>query len=149
MILRDWFIVSFPAFGRLLFEQVRHTPKLLIAAAGAAWVGLSALASEASATIPLYDPVVLNIGISCQWQQNCQRQQMKAMLAANRFIAGNNPPVWRIHVCNRNARRSAARADWIGFNACIRNPRLTPPPALFQRAKARRHVGLKAAVAAR
>lgn len=127
---------------------MRHMPKLWIAAAVAAWMGLSALASEACATIPLYDPVVLNIGISCQWQQSCQRQQMKAMLAANRFIAGNNPPIWRIHMCNRNARRSAARADWIGFNACIRNARLTQPP-LIQRAKARHRMVLRASVAAR
>jgi hypothetical protein len=85
-------------------------------------------ASEARGTAPLYDPVTLNIGINCQWQQSCQRRHLKAMTSAHRFIAARHPPLWKIHLCNRNARRSSSRIDWVGFNDCIRNPGLTQPP---------------------
>jgi hypothetical protein len=105
----------------------KDSARLLIAAFAAAGIALSGGASNARATAPLYDPVVLNIGIICQWQQSCQRRQWKAMLAANKFVARSNPPVWRIQMCNKNARRGPARADWIGFNACIRNAALLPP----------------------
>ena len=84
-------------------------------------------ARPALAAAPLYDPVVLNIGINCQWQQHCQQQQRKAMADAAKFIAAKHPPLWKIHLCNRNARRSAARVDWVGFNRCIRNKRLGRP----------------------
>jgi len=84
-------------------------------------------ARPARAAAPLYDPVVLNIGINCQWQQHCQQQQRKAMADAAKFIAAKHPPLWKIHLCNRNARRSAARVDWVGFNRCIRNKRLGRP----------------------
>jgi hypothetical protein len=83
--------------------------------------------SGASAVAPLYNPITLNIGINCQWEQRCQRRQLKAMEAAHRFIAGEHPPAWKIHTCNRNARRGASRVDWTGFNDCIRNPRIWPP----------------------
>lgn len=84
-------------------------------------------ASRAHAAAPLYDAVALNIGVNCQWQQSCERRQYKAMNEARKYIASARPPVWRIHLCNRNARRGPARVDWIGFNACIRNPYLRPP----------------------
>ena len=77
---------------------------------------------------PIYDPMTLNIGINCQWQPHCQRQQTKAMNDARKFIAAYDVPLWRIHVCNKNARRGPARLDWVGFNSCIRNPQLVPPP---------------------
>ena len=80
-----------------------------------------AVASDARATAPLYDPVTLNIGINCQWQQSCQRQHLKAMRSAHRYIAAK-------HQCNRNARRSPSRIDWVGFNDCIRNANLAPAP---------------------
>jgi hypothetical protein len=83
--------------------------------------------TSASAVAPLYNPVALNIGIACQWQPRCERQQLKAMQAANRFIASKRPPAWKIHTCNRNARRGTAKVDWVGFNGCIRNPRIWPP----------------------
>ena len=95
-------------------------------------VGLVALAlivaesPEARAAAPLYDPVMLNIGINCQWQQSCEKRQLKALDAARRYIAAKHPPLAHIHLCNRNARRGAARLDWVGFNACIRNSRLAP-----------------------
>ena len=84
-------------------------------------------ARPARAAAPLYDPVVLNIGINCQWQQRCQKQQRQAMRDASRYIATKHPPLSKIHLCNRNARRSTARVDWTGFNRCIRNPRIGQP----------------------
>lgn len=85
----------------------------------------AAAASEARATAPLYDPVALNIGISCQWQEKCERRQRRALAAARKYIAAHNPPVSKIHLCNRNAQRGTARIDWVGFNACIRNRSLS------------------------
>ncbi len=87
---------------------------------------LLADAQEARAAAPLYDPIVLNIGVNCQWQPRCEKQQHGAMKDAHRFIAHEHPPLWRIQLCNKNARRGAARIDWIGFNDCIRNPSLGP-----------------------
>jgi len=89
---------------------------------------LFSVAAQARATAPIYDPMTLNIGINCQWQQSCQRKQTRAMNDARKFIAAYDVPLWRIHLCNKNARRGTARLDWIGFNACIRNPQLAPPP---------------------
>ena len=94
------------------------------ALASAAAIALVVSARPAVAAAPLYDPVVLNIGINCQWQQRCQQQQRSAMAGAAKFIAAKHPPLWKIHLCNRNARRSTARVDWVGFNRCIRNKRL-------------------------
>jgi hypothetical protein len=88
-------------------------------------------ASGAGAVAPLYDPVALNIGINCQWQPRCERQQLKAMQAARKYVAAERPPVWKIHLCNRNARRGTARVDWVGFHSCIRNA------TLFRRASRR------------
>jgi hypothetical protein len=98
-----------------------------LALASLASFALIAVGGRAHAAAPLYDPVMLNIGINCQWQQACQRRQLKAMKQAHAYIARNDPPLWRIHLCNRNARRGAARIDWIGFNNCIRNTKLARP----------------------
>lgn len=92
-------------------------------------LALAASPAEAGAVAPLYDPVVLNVGVNCQWQRTCERRQMSAMNKARQFIAARNPPLWRIHLCNRNAARSPARIDWVGFNSCIRNSKLSPPRA--------------------
>ena len=91
-------------------------------------LALIGAASEGGAVAPLYDPVSLNIGINCQWQPSCQRKQMKALRNARKFIGATNPPLWRIHLCNRNARRAPDRIDWVGFDSCIRNDDLQPPP---------------------
>lgn len=91
-----------------------------------ALLALIAMPVGAYAVAPLYDPVALNVGINCQWQKSCERRQLKAMGQAHKFIAKNHPPLWRIHLCNRNAARGAARVDWVGFNACIRNQSLQP-----------------------
>jgi len=94
-----------------------------------AFAALALIASQAQAFMlaPLYDPVALNVGISCQWQRSCERRQLDAMARARFFVASARPPVWRIHLCNKNARRGTARVDWIGFDNCIRNPRFRPP----------------------
>lgn len=102
-----------------------------------AWAALAAAGGQASAAVPLYDPVVLNIGLSCQWQRQCISRQQRAMKAARKYVAKSNPPLWRVHLCNRNAARSPERIDWIGFNNCIRNAALREPPP--PRPKARRH----------
>ena len=90
-------------------------------------LALVAVTPAAHALAPLYDPVVLNIGVNCQWQQSCERRQRKALKSARSFIARSNPPLWKIHLCNRNASRGTARIDWVGFNACIRNTQLPAP----------------------
>ena len=89
-------------------------------------VATVAVDSKALAAAPLYDPVILNIGVNCQWQPRCERQQHSAMKDARRFIAREHPPLWRIQLCNKNARRGTARVDWIGFSNCIRNYSLGP-----------------------
>ena len=77
---------------------------------------------------PLYDPVVLNIGLSCQWQDRCISVQKKAMKRSLKFVEKSRPPTWRIELCNRNASRKRNRVDWVGFNNCIRNATLRPAP---------------------
>jgi hypothetical protein len=77
----------------------------------------------------LYDAVALNIGINCQWQSSCMSQQRAAMKHALGYVTKERPPQWRVQLCNRNAGRGRSRVDWIGFNHCIRNAALKPPPA--------------------
>jgi len=99
------------------------------------WKVVAALAvlavgeTPALAVAPLYDAVALNIGVNCQWQQRCISRQRRAMNDARKYVAKYDPPVWRIHLCNRNAARTTDRVDWVGFNNCIRNAGLKPPPA--------------------
>jgi hypothetical protein len=84
--------------------------------------------TAAPAAAPLFDPVKLNIGLACQWQQRCISQQERAMKRSLKFVRKYQPPTWRIHLCNRNAARKRGRVDWIGFDKCIRNTALRPPP---------------------
>jgi hypothetical protein len=77
---------------------------------------------------PLYDPVALNIGLNCKWQRRCMARQHQAMSRATDFVRKQRPAAWRIHLCNRNAARGRSRVDWIGFDNCIRNATLRPPP---------------------
>ena len=90
-------------------------------------LGLAAPAG-APAAAPLYDPVTLNIGLSCQWQQRCISQQTRSHKRALKYVSKYKPPTWRIHLCNRNAARRRGRVDWTGFDGCIRNAALRPPP---------------------
>jgi hypothetical protein len=92
-------------------------------------IALVAWRAEGHAVAPLDDPVMLNVGINCQWQRSCERRQLKAMASAHAFIARSRPPLWRIQLCNRNARRSIARIDWVGFDDCLRNRRVARPAA--------------------
>jgi hypothetical protein len=77
---------------------------------------------------PLNDPVSLNIGLNCQWQQRCISDQKKAMKRALKYVKKYQPPQWRVHLCNRNASGKRFRMDWVGFHNCIRNTSLSPPP---------------------
>jgi hypothetical protein len=84
---------------------------------------------EASAAPPLRDPVSLNIGFVCQWQQRCMAVQKSAMKRSLKYVRKQQPPAWRIQICNRNAARSRFRVDWVGFDNCVRNAALRPLPA--------------------
>ena len=75
----------------------------------------------------LYDPVALNIGINCAWQQECMGRQRRAMNSALEYVAKRHLPHWRVQQCNRNASRGGVSMDWVGFDHCIRNTRLRPP----------------------
>ncbi len=90
---------------------------------------IASAAAAAPAAAPLYDPVSLNIGLACQWQQRCINKQKVAMKRALKYVRKYKPPTWRIHLCNRNASRNRGRVDWIGFDKCIRNTALRPSPA--------------------
>jgi hypothetical protein len=87
---------------------------------------LASLAMAAPARPMSSNPVTLNIGIGCRWEGRCMSAQRGAMTHALRFVAGSRPPIWKIQLCNRNASRRGGRVDWIGFDNCIRNPRLRP-----------------------
>jgi hypothetical protein len=96
-------------------------------AAGAVLLGaLLAWDAAANARPPIYNPVTLNIGLNCRWQQRCMEQQEAAMKRALEYVRKARPTSWRIHQCNRNAARSRYRVDWVGFDNCIRNASLRP-----------------------
>ena len=81
----------------------------------------------AQTAVPLYDTVGLNIGFNCRWQQRCIAEQQRAMKHSLAYVKNRQPPVWRVHLCNRNASRGRNRVDWVGFDNCIRNAALRPP----------------------
>lgn len=88
-------------------------------------VGLGALAGTAQARPPLRNPAVLNIGFVCRWNAHCMAKQEKAMKRALKYVRKQNPPDWKIQYCNRNAARGGStRVDWVGYDNCIRNPRV-------------------------
>lgn len=96
--------------------------------AGAGWAIGWPAAAHARAAPPLKNPAVLNIGFVCRWQPHCIRKQESAMAVALRHVQSYRPANWRVQLCNRNASRGGTRVDWVGFNNCIRNPNLRPPP---------------------
>jgi hypothetical protein len=122
------YLSFFVDFRDLWFARVNVSFDVMGAKVALTLLALIGAGPQAPAMAPLYDPVVLNIGINCQWQQSCERRQRSAMMHAAQFIAAKHPPLWRIHLCNRNARRGPDRVDWVGFNGCIRNSELPPPP---------------------
>jgi len=87
-----------------------------------------AAAARVATPPPLYDPVLLNRGLVCRWEARCMGKQEDAMKRALKYVRKKNPPSWRVALCNRNASRGQARIDWVGFNGCIRNTKLLPPP---------------------
>ena len=98
------------------------------------WTAISVLvvfgaAAGAAQSAPLHDPVSLNIGLNCQWQQRCMAEQKRAMKRALKYVKKTQPPAWRVQLCNRNASRKRHRVDWVGFDNCIRNAALRPPPS--------------------
>ena len=88
---------------------------------------LGAMAPAAPAKVPpLRDPVFLNIGFVCQWQQRCIDRQQKAMRRSIAYVKRHDPPDWKVQVCNRNAGRNGTRVDWVGYENCITNPQSRP-----------------------
>lgn len=71
-------------------------------------------------------PVLRNIASLCRGQPACVARQQYAMRQAMTFMVQKKPAVRKVELCNRNAARSRQRVDWIGFNNCIRNPRVGP-----------------------
>jgi hypothetical protein len=105
--------------------------------AAAAALILSWIAAPAAAEPPpLSDPAFLNIGLSCRWDMKCIDVQRKAMKRALGYVRKARPPAWRVQLCNRNASRGYQRVDWVGFDHCIRNAALRPPPPLRRHARA-------------
>jgi hypothetical protein len=98
---------------------------------------LSPAAAYSGPRAPLHDPTALNIGLNCQWQQRCINDQQRAMKRSLKFVRKQQPPVWRVQLCNRNAARQRFRVDWVGFENCIRNATLRPLPARAIRIQAR------------
>lgn len=88
----------------------------------------AAAGARSNSTPPLYNPVLLNIGMVCRWQARCIDRQEDAMKRALKYVRKKDPPAWRIQLCNRNARRGSQRVDWVGFERCVRNKALRPPP---------------------
>ena len=93
---------------------------LLVAALGL----VAGTAAARNKLPPLRDPVFLNIGFVCQWQQRCINNQQRSMKRALAYVKKYRPPAWKVQQCNRNASRRRGRVDWIGYENCIRNPRL-------------------------
>ena len=102
--------------------------KLAFAALALCFAAHSAAARAADQLPPLRNPAVLNIGFVCRWQDRCIQKQQKAMGHALKYVAKVQPAAWKIQLCNRNAGRNGTRVDWVGFNNCVRNPNLRPPP---------------------
>lgn len=76
---------------------------------------------------PLMNPVLLNMGFVCKWQETCIKRQQRAMTHSLRYLETHSTPSWKIRVCNRNASRGGTRKDWVGFKNCIRNPGIRGP----------------------
>lgn len=87
---------------------------------------LGATGAAASAKLPpLRDPVFLNIGFVCQWQEECIQKQQKAMKQALAYGKRAKPTNWQVQFCNRRATfRRSGRIDWISYNTCIRSPKV-------------------------
>ena len=78
---------------------------------------------------PPVHPVVRNINSLCKSQDSCVQRQWRGMQAAFAYMRAKRLPVWKIEQCNRNAAKQRSRIDWVGFNNCIRNPKVKAPKA--------------------
>jgi hypothetical protein len=103
-------------------------PKLALIAIALCSASVAGAAEAAAKPPPLRNPALLNIGFVCRWQDRCIERQENAMVRALKYVKKHQPPAWKVQLCNRNAGRNGTRVDWIGFNNCIRNPALRPPP---------------------
>ena len=95
-------------------------------------LAFAAAGAEASRP-PIVNPAILNIGFVCRWQARCMKRQERAMKRSLKYVRKYRPPAWKVQLCNRNAGRNGTRVDWIGFNNCVRNPALRPPPTRQRR----------------
>ena len=103
--------------------------KLALAALALCCAGAwSAEAEARTRPPPLKNPALLNIGFVCRWQPRCIRTQERAMERALKYVKKHSLPAWKIQLCNRNSARNGTRKDWVGFENCVRNPALRPPP---------------------
>ena len=74
---------------------------------------------------PLRDPVFLNIGFICQWQDDCIAKQQKAHKRSVAYVKKHNPATWQVQLCNRRASfRRTGRVDWISYYHCISNQKI-------------------------
>ena len=71
-------------------------------------------------------PVLRNIAATCRWQRACIARQEIAMRQALAFVGQRQTSVRKVELCNRNAARRNRGVDWVGFNNCIRNPKIKP-----------------------
>jgi hypothetical protein len=95
-------------------------------------IAVAGTAAEAK-TPPLRDPAFLNTGFVCRWQERCMVRQRAAMNSTLAYVRAVKPPSWKIELCNRNASRGRDRVDWVGFEHCIRNPKLKKPASQRRR----------------
>ena len=87
-------------------------------------VGAAGAVSDAKLP-PLRDPVFLNIGFVCQWQDPCIAKQQKAHKRSVAYVKKNKPASWQVQLCNRRASfRKTGRVDWISYYHCISNQKI-------------------------
>lgn len=113
-------------------KPARAALTLCLAGVGSAMV-CSAAAEARTNPPPLRNAALLNMGFVCRWQDPCIRKHQLAMVHALNYVKKYQPPAWKIQLCNRNASRNGTRVDWVGYNNCIRNPTLKPPPVRARR----------------
>lgn len=110
-----------------------RTARMGLMAVLAATALATASAQAQRAAPPLRNPVLLNMGFVCKWQNRCIKRQQRAMTASFRYLKARSVPAWKIRLCNRNSARGGTRKDWVGFNNCLRNPTLRPPATVRRR----------------
>lgn len=88
-------------------------------------VGAAGAASVDAKLPPLRDPVFLNIGFVCEWQDPCITKQQKAHKRSVAYVKKNKPATWQVQLCNRRASfRRTGRVDWISYYHCISNQKI-------------------------